>query len=69
MSYMYCLGSCIACNKIIHFNPNKVPSLVIDGTKEPLCANCHNKWNEIHRVNKGLEPVDIDPQAYEPQEV
>ena len=55
-------AKCVACKTMIGFNPKRVPS--IDG--EPLCASCHAKWNEIHRVSKGLEPIPPHPDAYEP---
>ena len=35
--------------------------------EEPLGRGCFSQWNQIHRVSKGLEPVALHPQAYEPQ--
>ena len=63
--YMTVIGPCIGCGKTISFNPNRVPSLVVDGAREPLCKSCFNRWNEIHRVSKGLDPVPLNSDAYE----
>lgn len=65
--YMFCMGSCINCKRTITFNPNKVPSIRVAGEREPLCEACFAKWNEIHRTSKGLDPVPLHPDAYEPE--
>jgi len=67
MGYMFLCSSCCACERVIMYNPEHVPSLRIEGNREPLCQVCANKWNHIHRLSKGLEPVPIHPLAYEPQ--
>lgn len=61
MAFMSVIGKCIACRTMIQFNPYKVPSLVVNGVREPLCRSCANKWNELHPEN--ARP--IDPEAYE----
>lgn len=58
------LGYCVACAKQISFNPVKVPSLRVNGERRPLCMNCFDKWNVIHRINKGLVPLPLAPDAY-----
>ncbi len=68
MGAMFCMGACINCEAIITFNPHHVPSLTINGSREPLCRGCFNRWNEIHRTSKGLDPVPLHPEAYEPAE-
>jgi hypothetical protein len=67
--YCWIIGSCVACGRTIQFNPNRVPSIRVGGVgeKEPLCRSCFNQWNTIHRTSKGLEPIALDPQAYEPE--
>ena len=67
MPYMVIAGDCVSCHALITFNPHFVPSLRVNGSREPLCASCHGRWNEIHRTSKGLEPVAIHPEAYEPE--
>jgi hypothetical protein len=32
--------------------------------KEPICLNCFKRWNKIHRLDKGLEPVGLHQRAY-----
>jgi hypothetical protein len=41
-------GICCACSRTIAFNPHKVPSLMINGSREPLCRECAERWNELH---------------------
>ena len=62
MGYAYMVGNCVACKRLIHFNPHRVPSLMINGYREPLCRTCAERWNEIH---KGQER-EILSGAYEP---
>lgn len=59
-------GLCAACKTPISYNPHCVPSLVLHGRREAICAACHGRWNEIHRVSKGIEPVALHPEAFEP---
>jgi len=67
MPYMFVVGSCCACHATITFNPNLVPSIRVNGSREPLCPACHARWNEIHRTGKGLTPVAAHPEAWEPE--
>lgn len=69
MGYMFVIGNCISCNNQITFNPNKVPSIRVNGVREPICENCFNRWNQIHRIDKGLEPIPLNPDAYQPEEI
>ena len=59
-------GSCVGCKAPLSFNPRYVPSIRVNGVKEPLCEVCAARWNEIHRVSKGLDPIPVDPRAYSP---
>jgi hypothetical protein len=69
MEYFIAVSMCIGCNNVISYNPHHVPVLVTEsGDREPICKGCYIRWNEIHRISKGLEPVSLHPQAYEPQE-
>lgn len=67
MVYVMVFGNCISCGVFMGFNPAKVPSLRINDVREPLCLECFNKWNQIHRISKGLEPEPLSPNAYMPQ--
>ena len=66
--YCFMVGDCINCQKVITFNPKYVPSLRVPpkNKREPLCRNCANKWNQIHRTSKGLQPQEIHKDAYKP---
>jgi hypothetical protein len=60
------MGRCCACGRTVSFNPLRVPSLVVNGRREPLCRFCFHRWNEIHRISKGLKPEPLAPDAYQP---
>jgi hypothetical protein len=62
--YVSCIGTCFACKKPFSFNPNKVPSLRVEGVKREICRTCIEIANP-KRIANGLEPVAILPGAYE----
>ena len=64
---MICTGFCIACKQLFAFNPERVPSVLIDGEREPLCAACMEKINS-RRAGLGLPPFLTVPGAYDPEE-
>jgi len=47
------------------FNPLRVPSILIEGEKEPVCRVCIEQANP-ERIKNGLPPIEIHPEAYEP---
>ena len=63
--YALCFSSCICCHEVFAFNPTRVPSLMINGVKEPVCLTCIERINP-KRVAKGLEAIVPLPGAYEP---
>jgi len=65
---MFCIAGCVSCGQMISFAPSRVPSIRVEGRREPLCRGCFDRWNEIHRVSKGLPPVPLQPGAYAPEE-
>jgi hypothetical protein len=67
MGYMLCMGECIRCKKLFTFNPDRVPSVVVNGHREPICRECVEYANPI-REQRGLEPIRILPGAYEAEE-
>ena len=69
MGFMFLMCQCANCKAIINVNPSCCPSLTVNGSREAICKSCFDKWNKIHRTDKGLEPVPLNPQAYEPEEV
>jgi hypothetical protein len=62
--YSIVIGACINCRRTFGFNPYHVPSLVIDGQREPLCRDCFARWCELHP--ELARP--LHPEAYEPIE-
>jgi hypothetical protein len=48
MGYALMFGTCCSCRRIISFNPHKVPSLLINGTRQPICRQCAERWNVLH---------------------
>jgi hypothetical protein len=68
MGYMYVMGPCFSCKRIFTFSAERVPSLVVNGEREPICEACIRRANPV-RVANGLEPIVPLPGAYEPDEV
>jgi len=67
MGVAFLTAYCAACGALIPCcNPHRVPSIRINGRKEPICRSCADEWNRIHRTSKGLEAIPIQPGAYEP---
>jgi hypothetical protein len=64
MGYALCMGTCFACHKTFGFNPLRVPSLHINGAREPICRECVEAANPM-RIANGLEPIVPAPDAYD----
>jgi hypothetical protein len=68
--WVWVLGSCLCCGQYFDFNPHKVPSHPWpppDGPRTPICASCIEIIN-VRRVEAGLEPWPVAPDAYQPIE-
>jgi hypothetical protein len=65
MGYAMCMGLCIGCGHIFSFNPMRVPSITIKGSREPICQACVERANPL-RITNGLKPIVPLPGAYEP---
>jgi hypothetical protein len=68
MGYLVVLGPCFACGQVFQFNAERVPSIVVDGVRQPVCADCVERANPT-RIANGLPPIVVLPDAYEAQEV
>lgn len=68
MGYMMAIGACYGCGQPFGFNPDLVPSIPINGVKQPICAGCVTIANP-RRVANGLEPIVPLPGAYGEKEV
>lgn len=64
MGFISAIGACYGCSQPFSFNPMKVPSINVNGTKEPICASCVARVNPMRKAN-GLEPIVPAPDAYE----
>jgi len=62
--YVQILGHCFACKRPFMFNPVHVPSIPIEGVREPICGDCVELANP-KRVANGLDPIVVHPDAYE----
>lgn len=54
---------CIGCRKPITFNPTRVPSIVVDDVRLPICRKCAERANEA-RVKAGHETFQIYADSY-----
>ena len=61
--FVYMMATCCNCERVISFAPTKVPSLMIEGKREPLCRSCAERWNEMNPE----KARPIQEGAYEPQ--
>jgi hypothetical protein len=67
MAWMSAMGECYGCKRIFSFNADLVPSLKVDGVRQPICQDCVDRANVKRKLN-GLDPITPLPGAYEPQE-
>jgi hypothetical protein len=65
--YLFVFGPCYGCRRMFSFSAERVPSIVVDGQREPICQECVDRANLI-RVAEGLPPIVPLPGAYEPDE-
>jgi hypothetical protein len=65
MGYALCHSACIGCGRLFSYNPRHVPSLRVNGVREPVCLNCVERANP-RRLANGLDPIVPHPDAYEP---
>lgn len=65
MGYVFATSECCVCKRLFCYNPNLVPSIRINGVREPICEECVN-WANPERLKRGLEPITILRGAYEP---
>jgi len=65
MGYMLVMSACVGCKRVFSYHPHRVPSLTVNGTREPICQACVDRVNP-KRIANGLEPIVPLPGAYEP---
>ncbi|KKN40332.1 hypothetical protein LCGC14_0734360 [marine sediment metagenome] len=64
MGFVICYGTCFGCKRSFGFNPNRVPSILVEGVKQPVCRGCVDRSNPQRRAN-GLEEIVVLAGAYE----
>jgi hypothetical protein len=64
MGYAFCTSPCIGCGRVFNYNPVRVPSVTIKGSREPICETCVARANPL-RIANGLEPIVPLPGAYD----
>jgi hypothetical protein len=64
MGYALATGACLTCKRIFTFNPVRVPSFRVNGTREPICQGCIETIN-LKRVANGVPPFTIAHDAYD----
>lgn len=67
MGYVLAHSTCFGCGRPFGYNPHRVPSIRINGVREPICASCVEIAN-TERVKRGLDPIVPLPDAYEPMD-
>jgi hypothetical protein len=63
MGYVMIVGTCIGCKGVFGFNPVHVPSVRIDGKREPICKACVDRVNPIRKMH-GVPEIVPHPEAY-----
>lgn len=62
---MFAVGTCFGCKQLFSFNPYRVPSIPVNGVREPICLACVDRVNPTRR-RLGLAEIVPLPGAYEP---
>lgn len=67
MGFLYVLGPCYVCSRLFAFSATRVPSIVVEGEREPICGTCIDRAN-VERARTGLPPIEVLPGAFDPDE-
>lgn len=64
MGFLQVFSPCYGCRRPFFYSPTKVPSIVVNGSREPICQECVDRVNP-QRVANGLPPIVPLPGAYD----
>jgi hypothetical protein len=64
MGYAIATSNCIGCKRLFSYNPMRVPSITIMGSREPICQACVTRVNPMREKN-GLPPIAPASDAYD----
>jgi hypothetical protein len=65
MGVIQALAACYGCKRLFYFHPHRVPSVRVDGERQPICRACVERVNP-RRIANGLDPIVVLPGAYDP---
>jgi hypothetical protein len=65
MGVALAMSPCFGCGRIFAYNPTHVPSIPINGVRQPICLDCVHRANPA-RIKNGLRPIIPHRDAYEP---
>ncbi len=68
MSYMIALMPCVCCQQMFSANPDKVPSVRVNGIREGVCKACMDRANTV-RKEIGMAELTYAADAYEAEQV
>jgi hypothetical protein len=63
--YAYACSACFGCQQPFFYNPLRVPSVIVNGVREPICQSCVARANPL-RIANGLAPIVPLEGAYDP---
>ena len=66
MGYAVVMGPCLVCRQVFGFNPRRVPSLTVNGNREPVCKTCIDTENDRRRSIGGELLPEPHADAYSP---
>jgi hypothetical protein len=64
MGYFQAFSACFVCHRLFYYHPLRVPSIAINGVREPICQHCVDRVNP-RRIANGLPPIVPLPGAYD----
>lgn len=64
MAFVTMTSACANCGALFSYNPVRVPSVRIRGSREPVCSECMAELNR-KRGAAGLAPIAIAADAYD----
>lgn len=67
MGFVQAYSPCAACGIAFFYNPMRVPSIVVNGERQPICRQCIDRINPV-RLAKGLPPLEPLAGAYDAAE-
>jgi len=64
VGYLFAFSPCIRCGVPFGYNPARVPSVIVHGSREPICQDCIAYIN-AERVKNGREAINVLAGAYD----